>query len=75
MGFPAQLHREQSFFDCPHYDIPVKVESHVVHPSDYFQELPQRIVRRTCSHEFDCFLLDKSACPMKLLQIRGQMLN
>lgn len=75
MAYSAQAHQQQMVYACPHYDIPVRVESQVVMPSDFFREMPQRITRRTCSHEFDCFLLDKSACPMKLLQIRKQTLN
>jgi hypothetical protein len=53
----------------------VLVESNVVYPSDVFAEMPQRLMSRTCSHEFDCYLLDKSACPMHLRQIRNQMLQ
>ena len=71
MGYPAQLGIKETVFACPHYDIPVKIESQVVYPSDFFQDQPNRIIQRTCSYEFDCYLLDKSACPMKLLQIRG----
>ena len=71
MGFPAQLRLQETVFVCPHYDIPVKIESQVVYPSDFFQDQPNRIIQRACSHEFDCFLQDKSACPMKLSRIRG----
>ena len=71
MRFPVQLRLQETVFACPHYDIPVKIESQIVYPSDFFQDQPKRIIQRTCSHEFDCYLLDKSACHMKLLQIRG----
>ncbi len=75
MSFPARAHVQQTVYHCVHNDIPVRVETKVVYPSDLFAEMPQRILNRTCSHEFDCFLLDKSACPMHLRQIRNQTLQ
>lgn len=75
MSFPARSEVQKAVYHCAHYDIPVLIESKVVYPSDLFAEMPQRILNRTCSHEFDCFLLDKSACPMHLQQIRMQTLQ
>ena len=75
MSFPARAHVQKNVYRCAHYDIPVLIESNVVYPSDLFSEMPQRILNRTCSHEIDCFLLDKSACPMRLQQIRKQTLQ
>ncbi|MEX1247063.1 MAG: hypothetical protein WEA61_01155 [Anaerolineales bacterium] len=72
MSYPAQLRLEQMVFDCPHYQVPVRVESRMAVPSDFFRESPVRILQRTCSAEFDCVLLDKSACPMRIQQIRLQ---
>ena len=72
MAYPAQLRLQQTVFSCQHYSVPVRVESHVAYPSDFFRELPQRILRRTCSAEFDCILVDKAACPMRIQQIRLQ---
>lgn len=69
MSYPAQLRTEQEQFACPHRG-QVRVESRVAVPSDFFQELPVRIVQRTCSNEFDCILLDRAACPMHIEQIR-----
>ncbi|MEX2161314.1 MAG: hypothetical protein WD751_05300 [Anaerolineales bacterium] len=70
MSYPAQFRLEQKVFACPHYQVPVRVESRVAIPSDFFRESPVRIVQRTCSAEFDCVLVDKSACPMGIQQIR-----
>ena len=53
----------------------VRIETRVTYPCDLFAEQPQRIMDRTCSDEFNCVLLDKSACPMHLQQIRTQLLN
>lgn len=75
MSFPARQHVNQTVFRCAHYDIPVLIESKVVYPSDLFADMPQRILSRTCSHEFDCHLMDRSACPMRLQQIRLQTLQ
>jgi hypothetical protein len=75
MSFPARPQVNQTVYKCAHYDVPVLIENKVVYPSDIFAEMPQRLLNRTCSHEFDCYLLDKSACPMHLRQIRNQMLQ
>lgn len=75
MAYPAQSRLQQTVYSCPHYSVPVRVESHVAYPSDFFREQPQRILQRTCSAEFDCILLDKAACPMRILQIRSQTLQ
>lgn len=75
MSYPARPEVHQMVFNCAHYDVPVLIESKVVYPADAFAEMPQRLMSRTCSREFDCFLTDKSACPMRLRQIRNQMLQ
>ena len=75
MSYPARAQTHQTVFHCAHYEIPVLIESKVVYPSDAFAEMPQRLMSRTCSHEFDCYLIDKSACPMHLRQIRNQILQ
>ena len=75
MSFPARAESQKTVYHCAHCDAPVLIESKVVYPSDLFAEMPQRILKRTCSHEFDCLLLDKSACPMHLQQIRNQTLQ
>ena len=75
MGYPAEVRSQQAVFLCAHYRAPVVIESSVVYPSDLFWEQPQRILQRTCSAEFDCILLDKSACPMRLQQIGKQNLQ
>lgn len=75
MSYPAQSRVERRDFVCPHYHLTVQVESRVAMPSDVFREQPARITDRTCSAEFDCVLIDKSACPMHLQQIRLQTLQ
>ncbi len=75
MAFSSRMHIEEKTYQCAHCSQPVVIESKIVYPSDLFREMPQRIAGRSCNHEFDCVLMDKSACPMKLLQIRGQIFN
>ena len=75
MAYPAHSRLQQTVYSCPHYSVPVRVESRISYPSDLFREQPQRIMQRTCSAEFDCILVDKSACPMRILQIRSQTLQ
>lgn len=75
MSYPAQTRTERRDYVCPHYHLTVQVETRVVFPSDFFREYPARIMERKCSGEFDCVLVDKSACPMHLQQIRLQTLQ
>ncbi len=75
MAYLARNQRQHMVFTCPHYGFPVNIETEVVYPSDFFRELPPRILQRTCSGEFDCVVVDKSACPMRLAQIRNQTMN
>ena len=75
MSYPATTHMQETFFNCPHFSDLVRIETRVTYPCDLFAEQPQRIMDRTCSDEFNCVLLDKSACPMHLQQIRTQLLN
>lgn len=75
MSYAAQEQVRRSYYRCPHYDQPAVIDTCVAQPSYFFREMPSRIISRTCSAEFDCILMDKSACPMRLVQIRNQILN
>lgn len=66
MAYSAHSENQETVFTCPHINQPVQVATQVVYPSSFFRDLPPRVVQRTCSGEFDCVLVDKSACPVKV---------
>ena len=67
-----QVRLNREIYNCPYCGYPVRIESVVRYPGKLAGQAPRRIMARVCSHQEDCDLKDKQACPMDVYHFQLQ---